>query len=316
MKVLVTTPWVDRYVDRFRNDFPQVEFATGDTPEELASAAAGAKVAIGPMSEELFEAAPDLRWIQSASAGVEWMQRVPSLIESDVTVTNTRGAHADSIAEHTMGMLLFLARQFGDLYQAQQRGEWLRPLPRMSVGLKGATMGIIGLGHLGRTIGERAHGFGMKVIGVDAHNVPQPDYLAQFWMLDGLDQLLEEADVVVVAVPITEQTRGMLGRQQLERMKQGSFLVVISRGNIVDETTVIEMLKDGRLAGAGLDVTSQEPLPSDHELWKAPNLLITPHCSPSASNTHENVTQILRENLERFLEGKPLLNEVNKKLGY
>ena len=316
MKLLVASPWLKQSVEELKSEFPSVEFITADSQEASVAAAADIEVAFGFPSREAFLAAKRLRWIQSGSAGVEGMRSIPELIESDVTVTNTRGAHAVTIAEHAFGILIFLARNFYSLLQSQEQKEWQRPLEQPGVGLSGLTMGIIGLGQIGRAIGKRAHAFEMRIIAVDAHDVPRPEYVAEFWLLDGLPQLLRRADVVVVATPITEETRGMLGPEQLTLMKPSAYLLVMSRGGIIDEPTLAAMLREGRLAGAGLDVTAIEPLPPESELWDAPNIIITPHCSPSSPQTRANVTAIMRENLTRYLAGEPLTNLVDKKLGY
>lgn len=316
MKVLVTTPWVNRYLDQFRDEFPQVEFIERETSEELPTAIGDAEVAFGWVDSELFQAAPNLRWIQSPSAGVEWMRRTPELVNSDVVVTNTRGAHAATIAEHTLGMLIFLARGFGSLYESQKQHEWQRPVRKRGVGLVGLTMGIVGLGNIGRAIAKRAAAFDMQIIAVDAHEVPQPESVSQLRLLDGLEALLSHSDVVVVTTPITPETRGMLSRERLALLKPSAFLLVVSRGGIVDEAALVEMLREGRLAGAGLDVAATEPLPPESELWDAPNVLITPHCSPSSTQTDANVAAIMRENLSHYLAGEPLINLVDKQLGY
>ncbi|RME54745.1 MAG: D-2-hydroxyacid dehydrogenase [Caldilineae bacterium] len=316
MKVLVTTPWVNRYLEHFQEEHPQVEFIQRETPEELQNAASDAEVAFGWVDSDLFKAAPKLRWIQSPSAGVEWMRRTPALLESDVVVTNTRGAHASTIAEHTLGMLIFLARGFDSLYESQKQHEWQRPVRKAGVGLVGLTMGIVGLGNIGRAIAKRAAAFEMQIIAVDAHPVPQPSFVSELRLMDGLEDLLRRSDVVVVTTPITPETRGMLSRERLALLKPSAFLLVVSRGGIVDETALAEMLHAGRLAGAGLDVAETEPLPSESPLWDAPNILITPHCSPSSQQTVINVARIMEENLRRYLAGEPLMNLVDKSLGY
>jgi phosphoglycerate dehydrogenase-like enzyme len=317
MKVLLTAPYMHQYLGDWQAEFPQVEFLSGKTPEEILQLAPEAEVAFGHIDRQLFLAAPKLKWIQSGSAGVEWMHHVPELRESDVTVTNTRGAHATTIAEHTFGMLIYLARNFAQLLEAQHQKKWISVRDVLPcTGLVGLTMGIIGLGQIGRAIAKRADAFEMKVIAVDAHPVPKPDYVAEVRLLDGLDDLMRRADVVVVATPITPETRGMLGPAQLRLMKARSYLLVMSRGGIVDEPTVVAMLREGQLAGAGLDVAAVEPLPPDNELWDAPNVIITPHCSPSSEQTRANVTRIMKENLHRYLAGEPLNNVVDKQLGY
>lgn len=316
MKLLVASPWIKPSVEELKSEFPSVEFITAESKEGAVAAAADVEVAFGFPSREAFLAAKRLRWIQSGSAGVEGMRSIPELAESDVIVTNTRGAHAVTIAEHAFGMLVFLARNFHSLLKSQEKKEWQRPLEQPGVGLAGLTIGIIGLGQIGRAIGKRAQAFEMKIIAVDAHDVPRPDYVAEFWLLDGLPELLQRADVAVVATPITDETRGMLGPEQLTLMKPSAYLLVMSRGGIIDEPTLAAMLREGRLAGAGLDVTAIEPLPPESELWEAPNIIITPHCSPSSQLTRANVTAIMRENLTRYLAGEPLTNLVDKKLGY
>jgi phosphoglycerate dehydrogenase-like enzyme len=316
VKLLITTHWVQSYLKDWEREFPQVQFVGGSTPEEILAAAADAEVAFGPVNEELFHAAKQLRWIQSGSAGVEWMASAPSLRESDVMVTNTRGAHATTIAEHTMGMLVFLARRFDELYEAQKRHEWIRGQGAPRVGLVGMTMGIIGLGQLGRAIAKRAHAFEMNIIAVDVNEVPKPDYVSEVGRLDGMADLMQRSDVVVVATPITEETRGMIGPDLLRMMKPSAYLLVISRGGIIHEPTLADMLRNGQLAGAGLDVTAIEPLPADNELWDCPNIIITPHNSPSSAQTHGNVMSIMKDNLRRYLAGQPLTNLVDKKLGY
>lgn len=317
MKVLVTSGWLNQdFINRWQAEFPNVEFVGGSTEEELIAAAADAEVAFGSVKETVFKAAPNLKWVQSGSAGVEWMRNTPSLIESDVQVTNTRGAHATTIAEHTFGMLILLARRFDELYEAQKRKEWIRGSQTRRDGLVGMTMGIIGLGQIGRAIAKRAHAFEMKVIAVDVNKVPKPDYVSAVRLLDGLPELMRNSDVVVVATPITPETRGMLGPNELKLMKSTAYLLVMSRGGIIDEPTLAQMLRDNALAGAGLDVAAIEPLPAESELWDCPNIIITPHNSPRSEQTRANVMSIMMENLRRYIDGKPLENLVNKQAGY
>ncbi|MCX6050419.1 MAG: D-2-hydroxyacid dehydrogenase [Chloroflexi bacterium] len=316
MKVLVTAPWIAQSMGELAQLFPQIELIDGQKPEDALRAAGDVEVILGATSRELFAAAPKLRWLHFPAAGVEWLQNVPDLVNSNVIVTNSRGAHATTIAEHTFGMLVFLARDFATLYEAQKAKRWAWPLAKPGIGLVGLTMGIIGLGQIGRAVAKRAQAFEMNVIAVDAHPVPKPDYVAELRLLDGLNDLMSRADVVVVAIPITPETRGMLGPEQLRLMKKGSFLMVMSRGGIVDEPTVVQMLKDDHLAGAGFDVTAVEPLPADNELWTAPNVIITPHSSPSSQQTQGNVVALVKENLAHYLAGETLTNVVDKKLGY
>ncbi len=314
LKVLVTNEWIVGFVDALRRELPAVEFIVPDTEEQKLAAAADAEVALGSVTAELLAAAPRLKWVQSGSAGVEWIP--PELADTDIVVTNTRGAHAATIAEHAFGMLIALARRFDDLRQAQRDKVWLRPAPQPTVGLAGLTMGVIGLGNIGRAIAVRAHAFEMPVIAVDAHPVARPDYVAELGLLDGLDDLLRRADVVAVATPITDATRGMLSAERLALLKPTAYLLGMSRGGIIDEPALVRMLREGALAGAGLDVTAVEPLPADSELWDAPNILISPHSSPSSARTGALVGTMIRRNLQRYLAGEPLENVVDKSLKY
>lgn len=321
MKILVATELsrlggtVQDGFAALRTAFPEVEFTPVANPPQEIAAAVDADAAIGRLSLDAFRAAKKLRWIQSYGAGVEWLGSMPEVVASDVTVTNTRGAHAATIADHTFGMLIYLTRNLGMIAEAQKQKRWARPIPNQR-GLAGLTLGVIGLGNIGSAIAQRAHGHDMKVIAVDANDVPRADYIERFWLLDGLAELLRAADVVAVAAPLTAQSRGMLGEAQLALLKPTAYLVVVSRGGIVDQHALAAMLREGRLAGAGLDVTQPEPLPADSELWDTPNLVLTPHCSGSSAQTTANVNAIIRENIARFIAGRPLMNLVDKARGY
>lgn len=316
MKVLVTAPWPARQLVELRAAFPMVELAPAKTEEDAIAGVTDADGVFGHLSRDAYLSARRLRWIQSHGAGVEWMMHIPELIASDVIVTNTRGAHAATIAEHTFGILICLARGFYSLFEAQQRRVWLRPLLQPAVGLSGLTLGIVGLGAIGRAVAQRGHAFDMRVIAVDAHDVPQPDFVSDLFRLVDLPEFLRQADVVVVTVPLTEATRGMIGVDQLALMKQSAYLIAVSRGGIIDERALVGALREGRLAGAGLDVQEQKPLPPVSELWDAPNVIITPHCSGESWQTTATATAMFRDNLAKFVAGEPLMNVVNKNLGY
>lgn len=247
---------------------------------------------------------------------------IPELIASSVVVTNTSGAHAPTIAEHFFGGLISLTRKLPELYLAQQRREWIHwsewseRIGSMPVGLVGMTMGVIGLGNIGRAIAERAAAFQMRVVAVDLCDVPLPAYLEEFWRVDQLPKLLEQSDVVVVTVPGTPETTNLLSKEMLSLMRPRAYLGVLSRGGIIDEEAVAVMLKEGRLAGAVLDVFLKEPLPSQSQLWDAPNLILTPHTSGKSEQTTAAATSIFIENLKNYLAGKPLRNVIKKEMGF
>jgi D-2-hydroxyacid dehydrogenase (NADP+) len=230
-------------------------------------------------------------------------------------VTNMRGAHAVTIAEHTFAMLLTHTRALNGFQEHQREHEWGRG-ELMPVALKGRTMGIIGFGNIGRAIARRANGFEMRVLAVDAESVPPGEGVEQVWPLARLGDLCRESDVLVISAPMTPTSRGMVGGEHIRAMKRGSYLLQMSRGGIVNEAALVDALEEGHLAGAGLDVTETEPLPVGDPLWTAPNLIVTPHTSASSSLTTDLVWSILNENVGRFVRGEPLMNLVDKQRGW
>jgi phosphoglycerate dehydrogenase-like enzyme len=294
-----------------------VEFVV---PEDRAQAPAlmgDVDALFGQLTPDEYAHSGQLRWVQSSSAGVEWMAGVPGLADSDVVVTNMRGAHAATIADHTFAMLLSLTRCLPQLAAHQHSHEWARGelSPRMS-SLKGLTMGIVGFGNIGRAIAHRAGGFEMNVLAVDAEQVPPGEGVAEVWPVSRLNDLCDASDVLTISAPITPRSRGMVGREQIRRLKRGSFVLQVSRGAIIDEPALVDALEEGHVSGAGLDVTATEPLPVGDPLWTAPNTIITPHTSAASALTTELVYDILSENLGRFLRGDELMNMVDKHRGY
>jgi D-2-hydroxyacid dehydrogenase (NADP+) len=315
VKVVIAGRANEQDVEQLRRENPGLELIAAGR-DELAGALADADgvYCLGLTSEQ-FRAAKKLRWVQSQGAGVEWLGRCPEIVGTDVAVTNTRGAHAQTIAEHAFGMLLCLTRGLEEQRANQKAHQWGKP-SRQLVGLSGMTLGTIGLGRIGTAIAQRAHGFDMTVVALDANDVPRPDYVSQFWKLDGLNDFLAACDVVAVAIPITAETRGLIGQAQIARMKTGSYLLVMSRGGIVDESAVAAALTEGKLAGAGMDVFENEPLEAESPLWDAPNSILTPHCSGASRQTTALAWSIFAENLGHFVRGEPLSNLVDKKRGY
>ena len=316
MKLLIIGSWDQDRLAEVRKTFPQVEFTAASDQDKILREIPDAEVVYGGITREAFLAAKKLKWIQNTGAGVEKLARISEIAGSDVIVTNTRGAHAATIAEHTFGLLISLTRNLRQTFQAQRDHNWGVQFDNPMVGLTGLTLGMVGLGNIGRAIAKRGYAFDMNVIAIDAHEVPKPDYVTELRLSDGLDDLLQRSDVVAVTTPHTPNTAGLLGEQQLRLMKPSSYLLVVSRGGIVDEDALARMLNEGTLAGAGLDVTATEPLPEDSPLWDTPNLLITPHCSGRSAFTSASALAIFHENLRRYLADEPLTNLVDLKLGY
>jgi len=287
-----------------------------DLAKEVEDADAVVGVRLTP---ELFKHARQLKWLHISSAGVETHGRsiglFPELVASDVVVTNAKNVYGPQIADHAFAFLLALTRKLNVTIPRQHLAEW--PAGREGMfELNGKTAVIIGVGGIGSQIAQRAHGFGMKVIGVDIRDVPTSNMIQRVVPPDMLNSVLPEADVVFISVPHTAKSEGMMGARQFELMKKGSYFIAMSRGKIFDHQALVKAVDSQRLAGVGLDVTDPEPLPKDHALWKFPNEIITPHVSGGSDNLEARLYNLVKENIRRFGAGQPLLNVVNKKEGF
>jgi phosphoglycerate dehydrogenase-like enzyme len=298
--------------------YPDVEFAHCASWEDLERDIADADVFLGWLRREHFLAANRLKWIQSPSTGVDRFLAIPELAAGDVLLTSATGSHGPQMGEHTMAMILALTRGIRGCVLRQQEHRWgLRELAPQMIELTGSTLGIIGFGTSGRAIAKRAQAFDMRIVAVDLFPTDRPDHVAWLGGTDNLDQLLRESDYVVVTVPFTRGNEGSLGADQLALMKPTARLIVISRGGIVDEAALARALREGRLAGAALDVTATEPLPPDSELWDIENLLISPHLAGGSQLAGQRILEIFIDNLGRFVHGEfPLRNQVDKQRGF
>lgn len=273
------------------------------------------------MPRALFVAAPRLQWIHSAAAGVGSLL-YPELAASDVVLTNSAGVHAVPMAEHVLGGILFLLRQF-DVAVAQQRaGVWNRD-PFVGAESRVRELGecralIIGAGGIGTEIARRLSALGAQCTGIRRR--PErgiPEGFGKVYGITALDSLLPSADILVIAAPATGATRGLVTAKRLDHLPQGALVVNVARGTLLDERALAERLRDGRLAGAVLDVFEREPLPSDSDLWKVPRLLLTPHVSATSPRGYwRRELELLTDNWARFAAGRPLRNVVDKSAGY
>lgn len=298
------------------DDVPGISVSRCEASEVLDHIA-DTHILYGHPSVQVLENAPNLKWIQSQSAGVEFVARVPQIVASDIILTNTRGAHGPSIGEHTMALLLAMTRLIPESLEQQRRRHWERgQLYRTAREINGLTMGIIGFGALGRGIAQRALGFEMRLLAVDAQAIDGEPLIDEVWPVSRLDDLLTQADVVVVSAPLTPETRHLLNGDKLRLMKLDAYLIVVSRGGIVDEDALVELLSEGAFGGVAIDVTEQEPLPPESPLWDAPRLILTPHLAGASAPKERRVIEIFRENLIRYQNGDPMLNVVDKAKGY
>lgn len=297
---------------------PNVTLVGGLSREEATRRAAEAHGAdVFYATPEFLRAATSVRWVQATSAGVERFLAIPELAQrEEIVFTNHRGVHGPTIADHTMALLLALTRDLPGSLAAQRDGRWLRESSAERVALEGRTMLVVGLGGIGTEIARRAHAFGMRVIATRRSDDPGPAFVERIGKPGELLAMLPEVDVVAIAVPLTAETKGLFGAEAFAAMPRGSYLINIARGGIVETDALLAALREGRLAGAGLDVTDPEPLPEDHPLWKEPRVIITPHVAGDAELTDERAWALVLENLRRFDRGEPLLNVVDVSVGY
>lgn len=302
-----------------REAAPNLELIVGLTPEEaLARAAEVDGIDWRYCTPELLRAATRLRWVQIGSAGVERYLAIPELREAEgVVVTNMQGVHGPTIADHSMALLLALTRDLPWQADSTRAGGWSREGSGAPVVvLEGRTMLVVGLGGIGREVAQRAKGFGMRVLATRRSDVAPPAFVDRQETPDHLHELLAESDVVVLCVPLTDETEGLIGAEELALMRPGGYLINIARGRVVQTDALVAALDSGHLAGAGLDVTDPEPLPEVHPLRGRMNVLITPHVAGRSELTAERWRAVRLENLRRFGLGEPLLNVVDKQAGY
>ena len=287
------------------------------TPEQTAEWAgllARAEVMLDvdpPSTTDFLRRVPRLRWIQTSSSGIgEWIRRL-GLVDASVVVTNAAGIHARPLAEFVVFAMLYFAKRWPRMVAEQRAHHWERCAIDT---LDGKTLGIIGLGQVGRMVAQFARPFGVRVIGIRRSGADSG--VDQVYRPDQLDAVLQLSDYLVLSVPHTSQTVGLIGARELGLLKSGAVLINIARGSIIDEPALIDSLRSGHLGGAALDVVSSEPLAPDSPLWDIPNVLITPHSMSTACDENERLTDLFCDNLRRYLNGEPLRNQVNKTRGY
>jgi D-2-hydroxyacid dehydrogenase (NADP+) len=316
----------------------KIVVASGDPAlaKDLQSVTSGAKVVaatgdalrreivdadgyIGEITSAQVREAKQLKWVGLMSAGVE-RSLFPAdgsrdLQNSNIILTNNKVVQGPEIADHALAMLLMLSRNLYKLYQNDQQQIW-DPKAYRGIELNGKTAVVIGVGGIGTQIAIRATAFGMNVIGVDPEDKPFSPYVKRYVKPDQLDDVIPEADVVFISVPDTPKSHKMMGGKEFSLMKKNSYFIAVSRGAIYDMPGLVKAMDEKRLAGAGVDVTDPEPLPKDHALWKFDNAVITPHIAGRSDMDAGRMVGTLKENVRRFVEGKPMINVVDKQKGY
>jgi phosphoglycerate dehydrogenase-like enzyme len=315
LKVLIpaTSP---EQLSELRTAAPDAELVECSSDDEAVGRVGDAVASYGFISPRLIRAGKKLRWVQQPSAGVEHLMEIPDLVEGDIVLTNMQRAYAPEIADQALGYLLAFTRDLGHFVRSQSDRRW--PSKRQGFvldELAGKTLVIIGLGGIGSEIARRAFGFGMRVIATDPKVQERPLFVEELHRPEAFHGLLPRADVVASAVPLTKQSRKMVGATEFGMMKPGVILINVSRGGVVDTEALVSALNKKRVAAAGLDVTDPEPLPKDHPLWSR-HVIITPHTAGQSPGGDRRRHEVFRENLRRFAAGEMLLNVVDKKVGY
>jgi phosphoglycerate dehydrogenase-like enzyme len=279
---------------------------------------ADADAFIGEITPEMVRAGHKLRWVQLRSAGVERVLHLSGgndLRDSKIVLTNNQVVQGPEIADHAMAMLLALTRNLPNFIEMRRAGKWTARRDNL-LELNGRTAVVIGVGGIGFNIALRAWAHGMRVIGVDPDDKPMSPFVVKYVKPDQIDEVIPEADVVFISAPHTPMSHKMMGPKQFELMKKDSFFIAVSRGGIYDLPSLVKALDSKRLAGAGVDVTDPEPLPEGNALWKFDNVIVTPHIAGRSDKDNARMNDTVKANIKRFVEGKPLINVVDKAAGY
>ena len=294
---------------------PDVEFIPARTAEDAVKSAEDADAVVGLLTPEIVKAGKNLRWIQAGHAGVE-QDLSPELVNNGIVLTNTQRVDGPPAADQAFALLLALTRGLREVVPAEVADAAWRTAGAQPQELHGKTMLVVGLGGIGTQVARRAHAFGMRVLAVDPKEMERPDFVFSLAKPAQLPELLPQADVVVLACPLTAEAHGLMGSGQFHAMKPTAYLINVARGGLVETPALVEALEQKRLAGAGLDVTDPEPLPEGHALWKMPNVVVSPHLGGQSPRATERQWRLFRENVRRFVAGEPLLCVVDKAKGY
>lgn len=316
MRIVLCYPVEPRHIERIAAAAPDDEIVDAGQ-ERIANELFGADIFCGhakvPVDWDGVMRQGRLQWIQSSAAGMDHCL-VPSVIASKVVVTSASGVLADQVGEHTIALVTAWLRSLPVYFRAQEKREFIR---RPTRDLHNTTVGIVGLGGNGRRLAELLRPFKTRILATDLFPVDKPASVDALWPAEGLDRLLAESDIVILAAPLNANTQGMIDKAALAKMKPTALLANMARGGLVVTDDLIAALESGGIAGAVMDVTDPEPLPPDNRLWELPNVIITPHVGGQAKTRIDDMTDLFCENLRRWRAGKPLINLLtDKNLGF
>jgi phosphoglycerate dehydrogenase-like enzyme len=306
--------------ERLQQDFPGHQFIQLQNYDRVPQEIADTDVFIGlSLRPEQFAAAKRLRWIHSPAAAVHQLM-YPELIKSSVALTNSTGVHGPVVAEHAITLLLALAKRLPQAMQYQAKHEWSQnqlwqgsPRPRE---VADSTVLVIGMGSIGREFAARAKALGMRILAIRENPAKGLDGADAVYGSAQIDDVLPQADYVLLCTPVTPATTGIMNAARLGKMKPDAYLINVARGPLIEEAALLDALQHRRIAGAALDVFNQEPLPADSPFWSLDNILVTPHTAAVTDRLWERHYRLIVDNMKRFLAGERLLNEVDKSRGY
>lgn len=311
-RVHVYGPFAEFLVGFIQEKFPDLEFVTCTDRDELEACVGDVEALLCQRPpKKLLARAEKIKWIMTIGAGVDTVLPNPDLREECI-ITNARGVHIPQIPEFVLGMILALGLRLPEHFRNQANSAWQMRMRRI---MANQTVGVVGLGTIGREIARMANSIGMRVIGTKKNPEPVP-HVEKVYGPDELHGMLSEADFVVLIAALTPETRGMIGKPELEAMKPDAYLINVARGAMVVEADLIEALRKGTIAGAALDVFETEPLPPENPLWKMENVIITPHIAGARPDYLHAVSEIFCRNLTRYLSGEPMFNVVDRNKCY
>jgi phosphoglycerate dehydrogenase-like enzyme len=312
MRIVIVGSFDTQEQDRFQAVAGSAHIHFYDDIDEVRGELSEVDGLIGSIPGELIASAPRLRWIHSPAAGVN-SDLSPELLESDIVLTSSAGNGGIPLAEHAMMLMLMLNRSALRWLDAQRKCVW----DRFQHGeLNGKTVGIVGLGNAGTDLALKAKAFHMRVVGMRRRSHISVPNVDQLYTRDNFEGFLAQSDFVVVAAPLTTETKGMFDATAFAAMRASSYFICISRGGIADDAALLVALRENQIAGAGLDAHGTEPLPADSEFWTLPQVIVTPHNGATTAETAMRGREITLENISRFVRSEPLLNVVDKAAGY
>ena len=294
----------------------QMQLVATRDKDEITSLLDDIEIVAGSFPRDLLAKAPNLKWFQQWGAGADWLLDYPDAAKGDFTLTNVSGIHAVPISEHIMALLLAFARDLPTALRDQSDHRWRKMSERHVFELANKTLLLVGVGNIGARTAALASALGLRVWGVRHDPSKEVPHVEKMAANDALIDLLPAADFVVLTAPLTEETKHMVSAAEFKAMKPTSYLINIGRGGTVNEADLIHTLQEGQIAGAGLDVFEEEPLPDDSPLWEMDNVILTAHYSGDTPHYDERALEILLENLRRYSQGEALTHVVDKKRGY